>query len=115
MRRPEQLSAVLQKVVGAFIARRVELPEGVLATVTRVDVGRNTRGATVWVSVLPSARAEDVLATLHRHLYELQGYVNRIVQVRPTPRLSVRLDRGPERSGRIEKIVKRLHDDPRAP
>lgn len=110
MPRPEQLPEYLQTVVGRFIAEELDLPEGVLATVTRVKLTGGREHATVWISVLPLERAEEILALIKRHHYALQGTVNKTVKTHAAPRIAFRLDRGPAVSDRIAGLVRTIHD-----
>ncbi len=92
---PEQLPEYLRAILGSAVAREVDLPEGVLVTVTRVELRDRHHDATVWVSVLPKTRAAEIFALLRQHLYVLQGVVNTTLSSRPAPRLVLVLDPGP--------------------
>jgi ribosome-binding factor A len=110
MSRPEQLSEYLRSIVATFLSRDVDLPDGALATVTRVDVRPRHRHATAWISVLPLARAEETLTLIQERLTALQDTVNTQVKTHPVPRMSVRLDQGPARSAHIEQLLRTIHE-----
>lgn len=110
MRRPEQLSEYLRAIVSTFLRREVEFPADTLVTVTRVEVSHNHRSATVWISVLPTARADDALAAIAAELYALQGTVNESVKKHPVPRVRFRIDLGPSHAAHIEELTRDLHE-----
>ncbi len=107
-RRLEQLASVLQAELGQLLAREVELPPGVLATITRVKVLPDYKEAHVKVSVLPFVRASEVLALLTGMLPSLQHHLNTTLTMFHVPKLVLTLDETPERAGRIEHLLDRL-------
>lgn len=94
-RRTEQLAHALRDLVGAYLARSLEFPAGVLVTVTRASVSGNRRVATIFVSVYPPAEAPQALDALTQHLFEIQGEVNRAIGRRPAPRIRFAADPEP--------------------
>lgn len=86
-KRPEQLAHALRDAVGAYVARELTFPDGLLVTITRAQVSLNRRAATVFVSVYPTDGIGPALAELQRHLFEIQGAVNHAIERRPAPRI----------------------------
>ncbi len=112
MTRPEQLPEYLRNVIGAFLARDVDVPDDVLATVARVDVDAGRESAAVWISILPAERGEETLALIRERLYDLQGTVNAAVPAH-APRLSLHLVApGSSRVMGADALLRDLHDDP---
>lgn len=99
MTHPEQLAEYLRSIVGTFLHENVEVPEGTLLTVTRVDARPGQRDAIVWISILPEEQAEDVFRRVLRHLYDLQGTVNTQLRSRTAPRLHLRREPGMNDTG----------------
>lgn len=110
MYRDKQLPQYLQVIIAEFIARKVEVPAGVLPTVTKVEVSKKFRYAKIWISVLPEDRALECLEAINANLYDIQGEVNRKVEFRPAPRISFKLDFGPKYASRIEELIENLDE-----
>jgi ribosome-binding factor A len=87
----EQLPAYVRTVIGTFLVREVDLPEGVLASVSHVEVSLDRAVATVWISVLPVAASEEVFARIREQRFALQGAVNAAVRSRVAPRVLLKL------------------------
>jgi ribosome-binding factor A len=90
------------------MTREVEMPPGVLATVTRVVVTPDYREAHVKVSVLPFERAPQILTFLTRVLPGLQHQLNQSITMFHVPKVVLSLDETPERAGRIEHLLDTL-------
>ncbi len=110
MDKKQQLPQYIQELVAEFITREVELPEGTLATVTKVDVSGNHRHANVWISILPEDKADECMQILTRQLYGMQGEINEKVQSHPAPRLGLKVDHGPAHASHIEEILENLDE-----
>lgn len=107
-RRLEKMNKQLQRVVGEILQAEVEIPPGVLVTISRVETTANFRSATVWLSVFPSQAADDVMERIKALLYDLQRRVNNTMKMRVTPRLFFRLDHGAEKASDLETVFKKL-------
>lgn len=110
MHREEQLEHYLQQVVAEFFLKRIEFPIDALVTVTKVELSKDRRHGIIWVSVLPDAKGPDCAKIIRRNLYFVQGEVNRKVQTRPIPRMSVKMDAGPAYSEHIEELLKKIDE-----
>jgi len=110
MLREKQLPQYVQSIVGDYFLRNLELPEGALLTVTKVDVSPDRLYAKAWVSILPENLASECLPIIKHHLYGAQKAINEKVQTRPTPRLSIKLDINPSYSSRIDELLKEINE-----
>jgi ribosome-binding factor A len=102
--RRERVSSLIKERFGLLLERSVEVP-GALITVTDVRVSSRLERAEVLVSVYPSDKSDFALAELRRRAGEFQFQLLRDINIRPMPRLSFSIDRGPERAARIEKAL----------
>ncbi len=119
-RRLERISDLLREVLAEKI-RTVREPalhqDGVLVSITRVEVTSDLSYARVGISVLGQAdQQHDVLAALERAAGFLRREVNREVRLRKVPELRFELDgslEGGERVLRLlEKVVADLPEEP---
>ncbi|MBI2595087.1 MAG: 30S ribosome-binding factor RbfA [Candidatus Colwellbacteria bacterium] len=104
MYRKEKLSSLIQKELGEIIVREIELPPGSLVTISSVEVSKDFKKATVWVSVIPGEASEAVLEILKKARGYLQHQLGEEIRTRIIPRIEFAIDRGPEHAARIEKL-----------
>lgn len=106
--RLEQLASLIRHELGVLLPREVELPPGLLLTVTQVIVAEDLSLARVGVSVLPFIRRREAFVVLTATRRELQRLVNQRLSTYRVPKLEFYLDETPERAANIEGILDRL-------
>jgi ribosome-binding factor A len=81
-------------------------------TVTGVDTSPDLRQATVYVSVLGSAKKRDAtLAGLQSSHGVLQSRVNSELRLKRTPQLTFEYDPTVERGVRLSRLIDELNED----
>jgi len=103
--------------VATFLSQEVKDPRIVgLVTVTGVDVSRDLRVATVYVSIYGSeserSATADGLASLAGHL---RARVGRALRLRLAPEFVFKPDESIARAARIETLLSQLKDTPGRP
>ena len=98
----------VQRILGEILQRDTDMPADVLVTITRVDTASNLFSSDIWLSILPSERAEEVIEVLTPQLYDIQGALNRALDQRPLPRIRLRVDYGAEHSAKINEAINNL-------
>jgi ribosome-binding factor A len=101
--RSERVSELIRQQLGEIMLREVDLPEGVLATITEVEVDKKLEHAKVKVSVIPSDRAAVVLKELDFRAGYLQHLLFQKINIKPMPRIAFAIDRGYENAAQVEK------------
>lgn len=113
-RRLEKVNKHLQRICAEVLLTEASVSLDVLVTVSRVDTTPNLRSAEVWLYVLPLEKGPATLKSLQSQLYDLQGAVNRKLDMHPLPRLILRLDHGAAHAEKIEQrfneLGKEAHD-----
>jgi ribosome-binding factor A len=104
-----KVNSRLKRVFGEIIIREADLPIDSLVTISEVDTARNLRSAIVWISVLPLDQASKTVKKLKSQMYHLQGLVNKELNMRPLPRITLRIDHGAEHSDKIERKLADLN------
>ena len=105
-----RLNKHIQRVFGEILQRHADLPKDVMVTISGVETRPNLRAATVWLYVYPSDQGEEVLKLLKPQMYDLQGLLNQELQVKPLPRIVLRLDHGAEYADQIAKTFDTLDE-----
>lgn len=114
-RRLDKINRHLQRTLAEILLKEVDIPADVLVTISRVDTAPNLKTTSVWLYIQPLERADEVLEGLKAQLYDIQGTLNRGVNMRPLPRISFTIDRGSEYAQRIEeKFIEIEKDEPSA-
>ena len=103
----EALREVLSEGIGSLKDPRIGF-----VTVTGVDTSPDLRQATVYVSVLGSAKKRDAtLAGLQSSHGVLQGLVNSELRLKRTPQLTFEYDPTVERGVRLSRLIDELTED----
>lgn len=112
-RRADRVGEAVREEVAAFLARDAKDPRLTgLVTVTAVEMARDLRHATVFVSVLgdDAAKASTVEA-LSGMAPHLRGRVGRALRLQFAPELTFRLDQSVQRAARIETLLAQIKRD----
>ena len=113
-RRPDRVAEAIREEVATFLSQDVKDPRVVgLVTVTGVDVSRDLRVATVYVSIYGSeaerAATADGLASVASHL---RARIGRSLRLRLAPEIVFKPDESIARAARIETLLSQLKDAP---
>lgn len=101
----------LQRTVGEILLKEADLPPGVLVTISRVETTSNLRFSTIWLYISPSEQASEVLDSLQKQMYDIQGSLNRSLQFRPLPRIRFRHDIGNDYAETINQKLDELKQE----
>jgi ribosome-binding factor A len=109
--RPERVSELIRKAVGAFLTADVRDPRIGFVTVIGVEVSPDLSHANVRVSVMGSeeekVKSLEGLASAARYLRaQLAGQL----QLRTSPELHFHLDRGIEHAQQIDRVLRKLKE-----
>jgi ribosome-binding factor A len=113
-RRPDRVAEAIRVEVATFLSQDVKDPRVVgLVTVTGVDVSRDLRVATVYVSIYGSeaerSATADGLASVASHL---RSRIGRALRLRLAPEIVFKADESIARAARIETLLSQLKDAP---
>lgn len=106
--RSQRVNELLRKEIGEIFLREIDFPEGVLATITRVETSSNLIQAKVYISVLPENQNQKVLETLNKLIFTVQQKLNRNLRMRPVPRIIFCLEDRIKEADRVEELLEGL-------
>ena len=109
--RVDKINSLIQKELGALILKEIDIYPGNLLTITRVECSNNLFEGKVYISVIPEENFEDILALLNRHVYFLQQRLNKILRMRPVPRIQFLKEKKTIEAGRIEELLTKIKKD----
>jgi ribosome-binding factor A len=103
--RIKKVNRLIQEELGKIIQEVVELPRGVMVTITGVDTSADVKHAKIKVSVIPREKTKGVLEILGSNIFELQQMLNKKLILRYVPKIRFVIDRSQERVERIEELL----------
>ncbi len=104
-KRIEKVNELLREEVGNIFLKDVEFPEGVLVTITRVEVSPNIFEAKVFISVFPDNKTDNVFNILNKIIYGIQQKVNSRLRMRPIPRIRFIREEKTKEAARVEELI----------
>lgn len=81
-----------------------------LTTIHKVETSKDLRWAKVWITIL-SGNEEKTLGVLRNNLYEIQGELNRLMEVKIVPRLSFKVDTTAQHAQHISEIFQKIEQE----
>ena len=107
-RRTIRVAEVLRKELAACMSQSLDL-EGLLITISSVELPPDMRHAYVYVSTLqPELEEEQALKVLNRNRKTWQSFIGRRLGTKFTPQLVFKFDRAVERGDRVMEILTKL-------
>src|SRR2546423_13187108 len=104
----------VKRELSGIVAREIGF-DGALVTINYVDVNTDLKSAHVFVSVLGSEKAENVMTRLAEHRSAFQSELARRVTMKFTPHLHFHLDESIARGSRVVEILQQIDADHEKP
>jgi ribosome-binding factor A len=104
-RRTARISEVIRKELSLLLQREVEL-EGVLITISAVEIAPDLREAYIYISILQTNTDPDtILFLLEKKKKVWQQVIGKKLPMKYTPHLNFKFDETVERGDRIMQIL----------
>jgi len=110
-KRIPRINKLIKQEVSKILFREVDFPKDVLVTVTRVEATPNLIEAKVWISVLPENKKNNVMEILNRQIYNIQQKINRLLQMRPLPKLRFVEEKEIQEADKIEELLEKIKNE----
>ena len=105
-----RVNEVIKRELSGILTREISF-EGALVTINHVDVTSDLKNAHVFVSVLGSEKAENVMTRLEEHRVAFQSELARRVTMKFTPHLIFHHDESIARGSRVVEILQQIDSD----
>lgn len=105
--RIQKVNSLLKHELSNIIFKDFDFSE-VLVTLTHVEVTTNLIDAKAYISVFPEDKIDDVINILNRNIYKTQQKINKLLKMRPIPKIKFVKDREISKAGRIEELLGQL-------
>ena len=113
MKRLDRLNELLKEELAKIIAREIDVPSGVLITITRIETTDNKIASRVLFTVFESKPGdeESILKELIRQTRFIQSILNKRMRIRPVPKIRFLIDKEEKNRERVEKLLSELKTD----
>ena len=105
LNRKEKLDSILLKELAEIINQEIELPVGVLVTVSHIDCAENLDSIKIFISCLPFDLSEKVIVILQHSQQLILEKLNSRIKFRRIPKLFFRIDQTENYVEELNKIV----------
>lgn len=101
--RNEKIKNMIKELAATFIEK--EAGNTSLITVTRVLMSKDSKKATIMVSVMPREKENAAYGFIKRNLGELRKHVTKSLRINPIPFLNVEIDEGEKNRQKIDELL----------
>ena len=105
--RIQKVNSLLEQEISKIILKDFYFP-GALVTLTHVDSSANLIEAKVYISVLPEEKTERALKLLNKDVYNIQQKINKLLKMRPVPKIKFAENKELIKAGKIEELLATL-------
>lgn len=105
--RIEKVNSLLEHQISKIILKDFDFSDAIV-TLTYVDATANLIEARAYISVLPDEKAEKILKVLNKGVYGIQQKINKMLNMRPIPKIIFIKDEKIGNAARVEKLLSNL-------
>lgn len=108
--RVEKINALIQMLLGGIILPYTK-DQDTIITISKVNTSKDLRWAKVWVTVVDESKDQKVMKTLENNLFDIQGELNRLMEVKIVPRISFHLDTTSRYADHISQLFHQIEEE----
>ncbi len=105
--RIDKVNSLLEQEISKIILKEFDFP-GTIVTLTHVDATANLIEAKAYISVLPEEKSEKIVGILKKNVFSVQKKINKMLNMRPIPKIIFVKDEKIKEASRIESILEKL-------
>ena len=109
--RIKQVNELIRNELNKVILKEGGLPQGYLATITKVKTSADLSQSRITISIMPANKQGTILKVLNDQAKHLQYELGKIIVLRKTPRLSFVIDEGQQKTTHIDKLIDKIHQE----
>ncbi len=103
-----RINSLIKEELAKIFLKEVDFPIGVLVTLTRVEATPNLIEAKAYVSVFPDEKADKIIETLNKGIYNIQQKINKLLKMRPVPKIRFVKEEQIEEAAKIEGLLEEI-------
>ena len=105
--RIEKVNSLLEHEIAKILAKDFNF-NGALVTLTHVDATANLIEARAYISALPEDKTDQAIKALNANVHDIQQKLNKMLNMRPVPRIKFLKDPSIAEAARIEDLLNQL-------
>ena len=105
--RIEKVNSLLEHEISKILVRDFSF-SGSLVTLTHVDTSPNLIQTKAYISVMPEEKTGHVIEVLNKGVYDVQKKINKMVNMRPVPKIVFVRDKEISSAARVEELLEQL-------
>jgi len=109
--RVEKINELIRHAMGELLKREVSWKTGIMVTTAKIDTTPDFRYTRIFLSVYPEKESNYVLKTLKNEIFDIQGKLNKKLQIRPLPRIQFLVDETEVKADKVEKLLEQIHSE----
>lgn len=91
--RIQKLNEIMKEEVGKILFRNIDIGRDTLITIPRIKISPDQKNSTIYITVFPDSKEEEVLTMISKQIYEIQKLLNRALRTKPVPRIRFEIDK----------------------
>jgi len=106
--RIKRINQLIKKKIADILLREMSFNRNFLVTIQNVDTSKDLKYTKIRISVMPFEKSEEILKILEKRTLYIQKELNKSIKIRFIPQIRFEIDKGEEKAGRIEKLLKEI-------
>lgn len=107
-RRAQKLSELLKEVVGKILFREIDISRENLITISRIETSPDLKNSTIYITVFPESKEEEVINQIQKQIYFIQKILNRTLRTKPVPKLRFEIDKLVKAQQKVYETLEKL-------
>lgn len=107
--RVEKVNSLIEHLMGVILLPYIKGGDAIIS-LSKVQTSRDLRWAKVWITIV-NGDDKKIMNMLRHHLYDIQGELNRMMQVKIVPRISFHLDTSGRYAQHINEIFHKIQEE----
>lgn len=104
-----KMNSLIQQLANDAVRKYTEGEAG-LITISKVETSPDMKWAKVWISIV-GGDDDSILRTINKNIFDIQGDVNKRLEIKIFPRLQFFLDTSPRYAQHIDELIQEIHKE----
>lgn len=101
----------MREELANILLKEIELPQGTMATISRVETMADLKSARVWLSIIPFGRSQEILQIFKKNISRIQFALGKQVKFRFTPKIKFFNDHLEDKAGQIIQLLDEIKNE----
>ncbi len=108
--RVQKVNSLIQNLLATILLPYIK-EQGTIVSISKVETSKDLRWAKAWITVVDESKDDKVLKTLQNNAYDIQGELNRLMEVKIVPRVSFHLDTTARYADHISQLFHKIEEE----